>query len=427
MDMQPATLLVCTVGGSPQPLVQSLCRWRPERVLFVPSEQTSIQVDVVLREYAERQGQPLSPGAYERFPVRDAESLDGCLEVIRKLDDEVRKWRGRGGNHEVVADFTAGTKCMTAALALQARRWTCTFSYVGGAQRSKEGVGVVESGTERVVHSANPWDALGHQAVEDFIVLFDQRAFDAAAKAVKRAKRRVSRASRKREFSALEQLAKAFDYWDRFDHRKSSTEFDHVHKNENDIREVLGLSKADQVLQAVVDLGGHLGKLCNAEAPSRHHVIDLLANAQRRHKEGRTDDAVARLYRAIEAVAQVTLKEGHDIESTEKVALERVPRPLREEWKSRAKEGLLSLGLQDAFTLLGALGDPLAQRFQQASIAGQTSPLTARNRSILAHGFERVSQKVFDKLWAAALSLADVEEARLPAFPTIGDQPHGEH
>jgi len=396
-------------------------------VLFVPSEQTSEQVDVVLREYAERQRQPLSRGAYERFPVHDAEDLDGCLEVIRKLDDEVRNWRGRDGNYEVVADFTAGTKCMTAALALQARRWTCSFSYVGGAQRSKEGVGVVKSGTERVVHSANPWDALGHQAVEDFIVLFDQHAFVAAAKAADRAKRRVGRASRKREFSALEQLAKAFDYWDRFDHQKSSTEFGDVDKNANDIRGVLGPSKADQMLRAVADLGEHLGGLCAAEAPSRHHVIDLLANAQRRNEEGRTDDAVARLYRAIEAVAQVTLKEGHNIKSTEKVALERVPIRLQAEWKPRAKEGTLALGLQGAFTLLDALNDPLGQRFMESCLAGQKSPLTARNRSILAHGFERVSQSVFDNLWKAALSLADVSEADLPAFPTLGDQPQEQH
>src|SRR5690606_2247321 len=97
------------------------------------------------------------------------------------LTGDVESWVKRGEECRVVVDFTGGTKCMSAAVSLQASRWPCEFSYIGGAQRTKDGVGIVESGHERVVHQANPWDALGYRAVEEFIVLFDQRAFLAAA------------------------------------------------------------------------------------------------------------------------------------------------------------------------------------------------------------------------------------------------------
>ncbi len=46
-------LLICTVGGTPEPLVRTLLHWQPQRVLFVPSEQTRVQVDAVLRAFAE--------------------------------------------------------------------------------------------------------------------------------------------------------------------------------------------------------------------------------------------------------------------------------------------------------------------------------------------------------------------------------------
>ncbi len=149
-------------------------------------------------------------------------------------------------------------------------------------------------------------------------------------------------------------------------------------------------------------------------------MIDLLADAKRRRDEGRIDDAVARLYRAIEAIGQVALKEDHGVESTEKVPLDKVPESLRATWAARAKKFTVALGLQDDYALLQALGHPLGQKFQGAGLSGKESLLVRRNQSILAQGFTTVSPAVFDTLWTAALSLAGVEEASLPPFPILG-------
>src|SRR5690606_28095240 len=147
-------------------------------------------------------------------------------------------------------------------------------------------------------------------------------------------------------------LAKALDAWDRFDHKTSSNLLDSVSKSANDLRAVLGATRGDRVLAGAARLAEHLSQLGQATPPSRHHVLDLLANAKRRKDEGRFDDAVARLYRGIEAIAQVAVKEKHGIERTERVPLERVPGPLRNTWTSRAHEGVVAVGLQDAYALL---------------------------------------------------------------------------
>ena len=417
-----STLLICTVGGSPEPVVAALKQWRPARVRFVHTPQTKGDVDAKIVPKARAEGVELDAGRYDLFELPDGQDLAICLDRLRQLTPEVMQWAARGQQFQVVVDFTGGTKCMSASVGLQASRWPCIFSYVGGGERTKEGVGVVVSGAEKVVFQANPWDALGHQAVEDFVVLFDQHAFLAAANVAAMAKTHVSRPDRKRELAVLEQLAKAFDAWDRFDHQSSSTTFDSVEKFANDLRAVLGTSKGDRVLDGVKRLAEHLRALCGSATPSRHHVLDLLANAKRRKDEGRFDDAVARLYRAIEAVAQVTLKDRHGFESTERMPLDRVPETVRPEWAARAKDGVVALGLQDAYMLLASLNDPLGEKFTSAALNGTQSPLVARNRSILAHGFDRVSANVFDKLWTTALSLADVEEATLPSFPTLGDK-----
>lgn len=419
--MSSSTLLICTVGGSPEPIVAALKQWHPMRVRFVHTPQTKDDVASKVVPMARAEGVDLDAGRYDLFELPEGQDLASCLDHLRQLTPVVAEWSARGESFQVVVDFTGGTKCMSAAIGIQASRWPCVFSYVGGNERTKDGVGVVVSGAEKIVHQANPWDALGYQAVEEFVVLFDQHAFLAAANIATVTMKRVSAPDRKRELSSLGQLAKALDAWDRFDHATSKNLLDSVTKSANDLRAVLGSARGDRVLAGAVGLAEHLGHLEQAPPPSRHHVLDLLANAKRRKDEGRFDDAVARLYRGIEAIAQVALKEGHGIESTERVPLDRVPDPLRNTWATRENDGVLALGLQDAYELLAALDDSVGTKFQDAGLRGTKSPLVARNRSILAHGFERVSSDVVERLWTSAVSLAGVDAEGLPSFPALAE------
>jgi CRISPR-associated protein (TIGR02710 family) len=419
MGTVQSTLLVCTVGGSPEPIIAALRQWRPVRVRFVHTPETKDDVAAAIVPKAREEGVDLDAGRYDELELPDGQDLASCLDHLRQLTPVVTEWAARGVEFQVVVDFTGGTKCMSAAVAIQASRWPCVFSYVGGTERTKDGVGVVVSGAEKVVHQVNPWDALGYHAVEDYVVLLDQHAFLAAANIATVSMKRVTSPVRKRELAVLEQLAKALDAWDRFDHATSKSHFENVAKSANDLRAVLGSPRGDRILASATKLAQHLGELCQATTPSRHHVLDLLANAKRRKDEGRIDDAVARLYRATEAIAQVVLKESHGIESTEKFPFDRIPEALRAEWASRAKEGVVALGLQDAYAVLVSLNDPVGETFQKAGLSGTKSPLVSRNRSILAHGFDLVSNATFDKLWTAALSLAAVEEASLPSFPAL--------
>jgi CRISPR-associated protein (TIGR02710 family) len=383
--------------------------------MFVHTPGTKGKVNEIIPK-ANEEGIALDAGRYDMLELPDEQDFSSCVEHLRRLTDVVHEWAGRGDGCQVVVDITGGTKCMTAAMAIQASHWPCLFSYVGGKERTKGGVGVVVSGSEIIRHAQNPWDALGHAAVDDFVVLFDQRAYLAAANLVEGTKKRLSLPERKRELSSLEKLAKALEAWDRFDHQNSRNNLRDVKNSANDLRAALGPARATLVLQDADKLWTHLGTLEQAQAPSRPHVLDLLANAQRRKDEGRFDDAVARLYRAIEAIAQVSLKEGHGFESTESVPLDRIPEPLRTMWAPKGRDGVVKLGLQDDYELLAVLGDPVGQQFQRAGLSGEKSPLSVRNRSILAHGFDRAPSHVCDSLFNSAISLANVDPASLPTF-----------
>jgi CRISPR-associated protein (TIGR02710 family) len=423
------TLLICTVGGSPEPIVASLKHWHPDRVLFVPTRQTRDQIRTQVLPLAEREGLRLNPGCFDILELPDGQDFGQCLHRLRELTPEVQRWLARGDAFGIVVDYTGGTKSMSAALALQAHPWGCRFSYVGGAERTKDGVGIVVSGKEQIVHTQNPWEALGYQAVEDAITLFDRGAYAAASQLLQGTLYRVQDAARKRELNALKTLAEAYDAWDRFEHKDAARLLGELSKYENDLRALLGLQRSDRLCEQGQRHRRYLDTLLGPKGPTWERVADLLANALRRSQEGRFDDAVARLYRTLEAIAQTRLHEAHGIGDTKKVPLERVPEPLRSQWSERSRQGTVFLGVQDAYLLLAALNDARGRRFQELGLPDPEgtsgSPLTSRNQSILAHGFEAVGDKVFRQLYEAALQLAQVREADLPVFPKLNEPTQG--
>jgi len=61
----------------------------------------------------------------------------------------------------LVADITGGTKVMSSALTLVMMEHNHSrFAYVGGESRTKNGLGVVESGRETFMRQDNPWEVM---------------------------------------------------------------------------------------------------------------------------------------------------------------------------------------------------------------------------------------------------------------------------
>ena len=447
MDLPDSkTLLICTVGGTPQPVVKAIEKIRPERVIFVCSKDTAPDLsgpkprfsnpprDARLISNPPCDSPPVQPqwleadvnsAATEKVPVRDAQRVDLIIESIhKKLDDAVRKWFDRGAGHNVVVDITGGTKAMSAALALCARQWDCQFYYTGGTQREKANVGVVKDGSEQAFETANPWGALGYQAMDEFRLFFNKGNFAAAQMLADAEKKRTKDGSLTKKFQALGTLAKAYVQWESFKHNDALNILKEVRGRYANDMAACGeafwndtiqsqLERNIQQLQHLVDAG---------KAASAALVRELLANAERRGAEGRLDDAVARLYRCTEAIAQAQLLSERRLDSAA-VPLEKLPDSLREKWSSRAEDGLLKLALQDDYALLAELRDGLGIAFRNQRMDGEKSPLSARNGSILAHGFQPISKAVYDELLKCVKELAGILAGGADSdieFPQLG-------
>jgi CRISPR-associated protein (TIGR02710 family) len=142
-------------------------------------------------------------------------------------------------------------------------------------------------------------------------------------------------------------------------------------------------------------------------------VWDLIANAERRIKEGKFDDATARMYRATELGAQITLmKKGFD---TGNLDTGKLPEGLRNKYEQRrGEEGKIKIGLMSDFELLKELGHPLGNKYEEIK-----NYLSSRNNSILAHGACPVTEKSCRNFLERIKEVYSIKDENLPEFPEI--------
>ncbi len=412
--------LICTVGGTPEPIAFSLANFsQPDRVIFISSQGSTTVIDDALSLNG-RLGFALDASRISRIELSDPQNIHTCVrEMEQTLNNLVAQTNSP--QDPLVVDVTGGTKPMSAALMLVARRWDCQFRYVGGAHRSKEGLGVVSTGTEFLSECTNPMDELGYAAVEDALALANRASYSAARDVLKQAQSRVSGEDAKRALRALEFVVHLFALRDRFQFRQALGQLHNLHHHHSLLNAVIDRRTAELVLEAEPAWRAQLETLSN-NCVSTELIAELLANADRRFKEERFDDGVARLYRATEAIAQFALSKSHGIPRTSRVPAERLPGALREEFGPRIKNGTVSLGLQDDYRLLSAVADPLGECFTRLGLEDRRSSLLeTRNQSILAHGFQPVTQKALslrDHVMQLA-AVVGISEADLPRFPTL--------
>ncbi|MEW6288437.1 MAG: TIGR02710 family CRISPR-associated CARF protein [Thermodesulfobacteriota bacterium] len=390
--MNTKTILICTVGGSHQPIVTAIRDLRPDFVCFICSGKdpgtgkagSDTQVlgkgRCIKANYNDEKASlpniptqaGLAENSYEVVTV-PADDLDGAVVVVREalvnLGDQFTGAR-------LVADYTGGTKTMTAALVAAVLETDGVDLQLVTGNRAD--LVKVRNGTEASV-LANIDAVRLQRGMAPYLSAWGHFAYDESADglaSIPQPRDRVlgSRLSRSRD------LSNAFAAWDRFDHA-----------------EALRLL---EIYAAVVsgDLGRHLGALkllvkkSDQQEPMR--IFDLWRNAERRAAQGRYDDAVARVYRLIEWSAQWLLRLRCGI-NTSDIPPERIPVGVD---IPANRDGMHQAGLYAAWLMVGKLTSGPASGFTAAHLPALLGHLQIRNESILAHGFSSVEQGAWEDL-----------------------------
>ena len=379
-------VLILTVGTTREPLEVALSEHAPEGVVFLASQASHPVAAELLRDYG-------ASFRHHTLLLEDAESL---LEAYQKALLALRKaleWEAKA----IVADLTGGTKPMAAGLTLALTGRGVVFSYVGGERRDPE-TGRVLSGHERLRLLEDPTARFGLREWAGFTRAWNALNLGMALSELESLLSRPLSPSEARFYRAMQGVVEGLMEWDRFRHQEALKRLSAHLPVALAVAEAWGHGGKVRVLKGLEALLPHLQSIVEAgEKPTFPLLQDLLANAERRAALGRFDDALARLYRALELAVEADLQErlGFTLKDP-KTWPEGFPESLRERvLKSR---GLMEL-LEAAFDLDLASGErgTLAQR-----LYGEKNPLQAllqkRHGSILAHGTRPVEREDYERL-----------------------------
>ncbi|TBR58419.1 CRISPR-associated protein [Westiellopsis prolifica IICB1] len=431
-------ILLVTVGGSHQPIVTAIRELQPDRVIFLCSDGSKGSKSQVIGEGSPcevRRGTevierlpniPTQIGLGDRFQQnRDLiliQEPDDLSECYQKASLSIQSIQQQFPDAQTVADYTGGTKSMSIGLAMAALDYQATL-YVTTTVRTN----IIKIERGELTGQATVAPVVAQRTIEQFLPIFlQQYNYPAAIAQLKRLlSSMVLPSETRRQIQSLYACCRGLDAWDRFEHREALEFFESQMK----YREIRQLAL---FLKRVINSRGQINENFDSSNGTEGHgyeiVQDLLLNAERRAVQERYDDAVGRVYRALELLAQIRLLKSYGIRTGD-VDIQQLPESLRDEYEQKRSsfKKIIQLALRNSYELLSKLpDDPIGQLYQQ-NANKIISTLEVRNNSLFAHGFQPITSsdyedvsKVFVNFIQSAIEAVTPTNLKLqpPQFPT---------
>jgi len=290
---------------------------------------------------------------------------------------------------DVILDVTGGTTPMRFGAALAAMTRGMRMVHQRVPQRFVDGDWVLDESKQReIVPMDNPLESTGLLREGQAVELFNRRDYAAAALVFEDVARKVTGVERGHYYNGLLLLSEGYAAWDVADYGTALEKLK-LAREELDV----GFAEAALAERAVEITGrikAHLPFLGKVRGKlTVENVVDMVENARRRiADQGRYDDGVARLYRAIEMWHQWRLLEHHSISTKgvrwEEIAEDAQAKFLEDSWLAQLPEDL----------------DLTRARMLDYILSGEATEdnnvfrdlLQKRNNSILAHGLKPIGE-----------------------------------
>lgn len=398
----------------------------PNLVVFLHTEDGMQNLEKMCA-YCEKEGLPCKKVllGYPKDPLKVFRDVESCVQRLVAEGYAI---------NEIEVDFTGGYKGMSAGASFAAAGLGLNLFYTDGDRDER---GTVIPNTERVIPS-NMREFKAWSAYKEAVCLFNKRNFDGAIELSRQAQELWGNPELSESANRLMSLSRACHAWDLFDYKNALLLLDRETINyysgaadnlEQTKRHLDNIVRSYE--KALCDNkerynGGHL----RVPPMSLNLVVDLLENARRRYWEGKYDDAIARVYRFLELVAQRGLFQRRlvsaavcsaELESVLSDKYDELPDKFREKL---SKNKTCEVALDNAFRILELLNDPAGLSYKEhrkviKDIQGH------RNYSMLMHGFEPVSKGNLEKVLTVLGSLAQelvtdyAEITKMAQFPII--------
>ncbi len=358
-------ILVLSVGGSAEPIVKAIRNYNPDFVYFFCSsgpKGSALTIDSQGDPCGDKRrskcpecghehnlGDPkgkaivfqagLVKGRYEIVAVDDPDDLNECYQKLMGLAELIKE---KYGECQVIANYTGGTKTMSVAIALAGiitQQWDLSLNIGPRMDLIR-----VRSGDVPVV--IDKWRIFCQNQLDSLRKSLNSYNYAFVAHSISEMLSQPLDKSLRDKLIEARAVCEVFDLWDKFNHQKAL-----------DLIEPYG----SRFYSYIIDLKKILGR---SKSSGYELVSDLLNNAERRAVQKHYDDAIARLYRAIELFAQIRLEKEYGYKTSD-LKVEQLPEHLQDEYRSRIRDGRILLGLREDYELLLKLDDPFGKKFEE--------------------------------------------------------------
>ncbi len=358
--------------------------WKPEKVLFFCTEKSSKQIGYIERQFEEK-GEKIQDYEPEECRIKDGDDTANILKTMDKKVEEFEGW-------ERIVNYTSGTKSMSAAIVIIGILNHLEISNIRGTRG--EG-GIVIKGTEQIMgeNLYYVYDKLLLEKGKNQINRFD---FQEAVETLKK----IVDPEMVSEKESLTALANFYKNWDILRHEEAMGELNNI--KSSDIKRRMG--KNIEFLRWLIERKKRYEDTKNPEDYAEkmsYFIVDILSNAERRINEGKFDDAAARCYRVVEAIAQLLLSK-HGLVDDDGISTQNFKSKfpdifsvVSENMGFAEKEKRIRIGLEKKYMLLKAMNkDNKNTNIQKIDVSNEMrNLLKMRNLSILAHGCESIDKK----------------------------------
>ncbi len=355
----------------------------PDIVIFFGSEKSKKTVESVKEQYLNEFEEE-----FDYFEFIHLEQIDDFKIYFEAFKRKIQELDG----YKIIIDYTSGTKTMTMSAAFASMLYRKNLYFVGGERED----GVVIRGTEKII-SQNLYPIYDDLMISKIKELFNTNRFDAGKSLLED----ITKAKK----DTYANLFDAYYYFDNVDYNKANKYF----ITKEFIAEWPELKKQFSLNAKALY---HLNKEDSAMRPF-YILGSLINNARRRAEETKYDDAIARLYRSLELIAQIKLNEyGIDTSDVELDILNK--HGVEQEFKPDFSEKI-KLSLVQDYELLNNLGDDLGE-FYIKNKDEFLATISSRNNSILAHGLNSQTEKQYVKFRDLILKFASVLNPEMDVY-----------
>lgn len=397
-------VLLVTVGGSDKPIITSINEHNPGHIIFFctqddgPNKGSEGVVTSEELVCTDNDGKLARPGIIVQIGLDEKAykiiivNPDDPFDTYGKAEKEIKKYIET--NDEIIVDYTGGTKSMAVGIATAAMESAeCKLSVVAGLRNT---VVKVEDGMERI--SKLPINKVFLQRQEslwnDFIKSRDYES----AKKVLDTINAYGYIDDQHKFYKMDYLTKGFLEWDRFNYSRAARYIEQ-YKDEESIS-----SYNENIKKIVATINMFFNKWTPESktmppGPGYLLVYDVLNNAERKGIKGYYDDAVSRIYRAIEMYPQFCLMTSSPRQISNNIDVALIQEESRGyyELKRNKANGKVQIGLNDNYKLLIDSKHPVGQVWKKWD-SKITDALKLRNSSFLAHGMEPITKEAYENL-----------------------------